>query len=246
MQIIVRDNTSLLMARLEESRTIPESTKKIANSAGFNSRIEANKFLFPDKSVCNFSGIDKLITSINTAKSYELLPDIILFNYSKLEADNASPHELSTAINFSYKMAAERLRKKPKHVTLMGRASQPISYTFKEDLEKNNFAGCIKSAMIKQSVAFEETRDNFNDWNKDRGFWAKGTFQNKITTSTNNPYDLTFRQEQILQLIKTRGLSNGQISNMLKISESTVKMHVGLILKKYGFRTRMQLVTNMY
>ena len=56
--------------------------------------------------------------------------------------------------------------------------------------------------------------------------------ENKIVTKDTDSFNLTFRQEQILQIIKTRGSSNQKIANMLKISASTVKMHVGLILKK--------------
>lgn len=52
---------------------------------------------------------------------------------------------------------------------------------------------------------------------------------------------LTFRQAQVLQLIKDRGASNKVIAKMLGISESTVKLHIGAILKKYGAKNRTQL-----
>lgn len=52
---------------------------------------------------------------------------------------------------------------------------------------------------------------------------------------------LTPRQAEILRLICNRGLSNKRIANLLKISESTVKIHVSAILKEYGVRNRTQL-----
>lgn len=52
---------------------------------------------------------------------------------------------------------------------------------------------------------------------------------------------LTPRQTQILDLVATRGASNKVIARALKISESTVKLHVSAILKKYGCRNRTQL-----
>lgn len=52
---------------------------------------------------------------------------------------------------------------------------------------------------------------------------------------------LTARQAQILQLICDRGASNKVIANTLKISESTVKLHITSVLKKYGVRNRTQL-----
>jgi len=53
--------------------------------------------------------------------------------------------------------------------------------------------------------------------------------------------NLTPRQEQIHTLISTRGVSNKIIAKTLNISESTVKLHVSAILKKYGVRNRTQL-----
>lgn len=53
---------------------------------------------------------------------------------------------------------------------------------------------------------------------------------------------LTDRQSQVLSLVCKRGLSNKKIAATLKISESTVKIHVSAILKEYGVRNRTQLV----
>lgn len=53
---------------------------------------------------------------------------------------------------------------------------------------------------------------------------------------------LTPRQQQIAKLVSTRGLSNKMIARVLGISESTVKLHISSILKKYGVKSRTQLV----
>lgn len=243
MEIIVRENKPLVIARVGQWG--PRSGDAIRNAGlekikkqGFASPKDALKFLYPTDSTFNISSVGKLLYKINSTQSYSQLPDIIQFDYNKLQEEDISLDELSSAINFSYKMSAKRLGEKSKHVTLTGRVIRPITYKFKEELEKNNFAGGVLAAV---SSSLEDLRDNIEVWKKDNGHWDKRTFQNKIVTA--NTFDLTFRQEQILQLIKTRGLSNAQIANMLKISESTVKMHVGLILKKYGLKTRLQLVT---
>lgn len=52
---------------------------------------------------------------------------------------------------------------------------------------------------------------------------------------------LTVRQAQVLQLVQNRGASNKTIAKMLGVSESTVKLHMGAILKKYGVKNRTQL-----
>ena len=65
----------------------------------------------------------------------------------------------------------------------------------------------------------------------------------KLITETHVPLEitLTFRQEQILTMI-LKGMTNYQIAKRLDLSESTVKMHIGLILKKYQVQHRTQLI----
>jgi DNA-binding NarL/FixJ family response regulator len=57
-----------------------------------------------------------------------------------------------------------------------------------------------------------------------------------------NKITLTPRQSQILVLLSNRGISNKSIAASLKISESTVKTHVGAIMKRYCVQNRTQLV----
>jgi DNA-binding NarL/FixJ family response regulator len=63
----------------------------------------------------------------------------------------------------------------------------------------------------------------------------------KKKTVEKDAFTLTVRQAQILQLICDRGASNKVIANTLKITESTVKLHITAVLKKYGVRNRTQL-----
>jgi DNA-binding CsgD family transcriptional regulator len=63
----------------------------------------------------------------------------------------------------------------------------------------------------------------------------------KKTLKTNNKIELTSRQSQVLQLVQDRGASNKTIARMLNLSESTIKLHMGAIFKKYGVKSRTQL-----
>ena len=64
----------------------------------------------------------------------------------------------------------------------------------------------------------------------------------KPVTSTDPSDKLTTRQQQVLNLIVSRGSNNKDIARILGISPNTVKIHIGSIMKTYGVRTRLQLV----
>jgi DNA-binding NarL/FixJ family response regulator len=63
----------------------------------------------------------------------------------------------------------------------------------------------------------------------------------KKETESTGAILLTARQSQVLQLVQDRGASNKTIAKMLNLSESTVKLHMGAIFKKYGVKSRTQL-----
>jgi len=57
----------------------------------------------------------------------------------------------------------------------------------------------------------------------------------------NNFAELTSKQRDVYNLIATRGISNKQIARILSISESTVKVHVSAVMRKFCVNTRTQL-----
>jgi DNA-binding NarL/FixJ family response regulator len=88
---------------------------------------------------------------------------------------------------------------------------------------------------------FEEAIADFNNNKSHIPRRIKEIIQDKKKKFCSNAIELTPRQQQILDLVVARGASNKVIANILKIAESTVKLHITAILKKYGLRNRTQL-----
>ena len=57
--------------------------------------------------------------------------------------------------------------------------------------------------------------------------------------------DFTKRQQLILALL-AEGLSNAEISNIVRIKEPTVKMHIKQLFNKTGKKSRLSLVVWYY
>lgn len=106
-----------------------------------------------------------------------------------------------------------------------------------KELQRNKILGIIPSWDK------EELKDAIKAVLSARPHWPKHII-NKLpghVEKTNKEIHLTDRQYQVYDLIANRGLSNKQIAKILKISESTVKIHVSAILKNLCVRNRTQL-----
>ena len=111
-----------------------------------------------------------------------------------------------------------------------------------KEFNKNNIHGIVPSMT---SFGFDETHKGIEALFNRIPYWPKHILDQlpgAKKTITKNTITITPRQSQILNLLVERGLSNKKIAQALKITESTVKIHVSAILKAYGVRTRTQLV----
>jgi DNA-binding NarL/FixJ family response regulator len=130
-------------------------------------------------------------------------------------------------------------------------ASIIISVSLKTDLTNiKEFMGIpeVKSIILR---CCESTDEEFNEAIseiKDGRFHVPRRIKDLLNLSKQKKKNrnsdiikLTPRQEQIVNLVISKGASNKIIAKILKISESTVKLHITTILKKYNLRNRTQL-----
>lgn len=110
--------------------------------------------------------------------------------------------------------------------------------------QSEGYLGMLPDVNWQSVKEFEQSwqhvREGVSYWPKRIWSWyAPHKTHNGKTT-----FKLTPRQTQVLQMIQTRGSSNKVIAKQLKISESTVKVHIGAIMKKFGVRNRTQLAVS--
>jgi DNA-binding CsgD family transcriptional regulator len=192
------------------------------------------------------TSLEELLANMNRAKSYNDIPEIVKFSYVDLLRRNIDLKEVCDVVNLTARIAASRFNEKPKEILFTGFAvDQPLGIEDYKKLTSAGFVGCTLSPMIYGIEAAEESA---NSHKKDPSHWSGLDLidYKKIITLNALPLEvtLTFRQEQILQLI-LKGMTNYQIAKRLTLSESTVKMHIGMILKKYGVQDRTRLLFSL-
>jgi len=111
-----------------------------------------------------------------------------------------------------------------------------------KELRQSGVFGIVPSAAhwgIEETVtAIQALRDRVPYWPKHILNQLPG---NKPVAKSRNGIVLTARQQEVMDLVCHRGLSNKQIARALNLSESTVKIHVSAVMRSYGVRNRTQL-----
>lgn len=111
-----------------------------------------------------------------------------------------------------------------------------------KELKRAGIFGIVPSAV---HWGTHETVAGLNAMARREQYWPKHILDQlpgakKIVANVDN-VTLTARQEQVFRLIIERGASNKAIAKSIGISESTVKLHLTEIFKKYGVKNRTQL-----
>jgi DNA-binding CsgD family transcriptional regulator len=185
--------------------------------------------------------LESFITKLNSATSYDDIPEKIMFSYNNLIERNLDFKETYDLVNLTLKLTAARLGEKPKDVIFTGFAGKSIDNKNYKNLISAGFTGCTLSPMVYGIEAAEESVYSIK---KDPYYWSPVVVPDSkaaVIKSTPLEITLTFRQEQIFKMV-CAGMTTHQITKRLDLSESTVKMHIGILLKKYRVQLRSQLI----
>lgn len=113
-----------------------------------------------------------------------------------------------------------------------------------KEAQKTKITGIVPSS---EDFDLEETLKGLQAQSNNIPYWPKHILnqlddcKKSAVRLSSKDVKLTNRQQQIFEIVTTRGCSNKQVAKLLNLSESTVKLHMGAIFKKYGVKSRTQL-----
>lgn len=207
---------TVLYFRTDWKTTIGADVMREKSNAGFNLVLCESWEELSKSMSCN---IDLILVHMNVIKESDILvPEFV--------------NMISTLAKCSCKISTARIGVTiEKHATML----------FLKELQSTEVAGIVPGM---QSYGINRGIDAIKEFIRVGSHWPKtliNEFAEISTKKKSAAISLTVRQTQVATLICNRGLSNKSIANMLKISESTVKIHISAILKAYGVRNRTQL-----
>lgn len=171
------------------------------------------------------------------ATSISLAPKLLVFHHSMISDEGVSVTEFVNMI-----VTLGRYMKSGSHkLRIAVCVGKSCSLSFIKELQSTEVIGITPCYA---DFGNDATIDGITNLLNNSVYWPKDLI-NEISQIKHPPkrsaFHLTSRQQQVLTLVCSRGLSNKKIAALLKISESTVKIHISAILKEYGVRNRTQL-----
>jgi DNA-binding NarL/FixJ family response regulator len=198
------------------------------------------------KSIVNVADSLKQLSNIEVtvaatwAALIELMQDsnrnnmLVVFRLDFLERENMMLGEVLTMLSSMIKFVSD------KTINIAVVVPGACDADLIAQLKRNEVLGIIPGMRF---FDHNDTVEAYERLRRGQSHWPAVAIQTpmKRYVRKKKGVDLTKRQSEIFVLIAKRGLSNGKIAEILKISEYTVKIHVSAILKRYGVKNRTQL-----
>lgn len=162
-------------------------------------------------------------------------PHQLIFHITELERMDTSISEIVTMLKTRLKIHGVDIP--------IGAGFMPYTTIVQiRELKRAGIHSIIPNAAdwgIQETItAMHALRDRVSYWPKHIIDQLPGS---KKPVANADNVTLTNRQNQVFHLVIERGASNKSIAKIIGISESTVKLHLTEIFKKYGVRNRTQL-----
>lgn len=170
-----------------------------------------------------------------TTCDFDHQPTVINISQQEIDSAGITIRDFCSTIKTIERLNQVRFGQ-PKSIFLAYRTPQKINYQRVKELEKSGLGGITASSTIHGIDGVVDSVHNINRGYFCPDFLVDSEMPRHICLDTVTP-----RQQQVLDLIVHRGLSNKQIARHLKISESAIKLHVGILLRKFGLRNRTEL-----
>ena len=165
-----------------------------------------------------------------------IYPDIINISPDDIAKANISLSDFTSTIRTMEQIHSKNVSQRPPKADLMYRASSTINYREIKKIESSGFTGISPMSTVHGIDGVIDAAHQLKCGNFCPDFLKDDFKPNSIDIN-----QLTLRQQQVIHFISHRGLSNKQIARQLGISESAVKLHVGILLNKFGVRNRTEL-----
>lgn len=150
-----------------------------------------------------------------------------------------TPTEYVTCYTNFIKLIGQRFTSNSKRVDVSVRVgSDLLSPAQVSMLQGTEIVGIAPMQIVYGEDA---VRESYAERQKYHATWPGYLINRSTSTAESTTVTLTAQQQVIFDLIRNRGASNKQIARYMNLSESTVKFHMGAILKKYHLRNRTQL-----
>lgn len=187
----------------------------------------------------NVDTLEAAVVTMASATRYEDVPTLVSLDGNALLESNFDAAKIIITTQTLLEINAAKFNRTATHnVNVL--VGEPLPFTFVSKLKEIGVEGLIPKISVH---GFDACVDANQEAFKHGGIWPSYLMNYNATHRVSTGIvPLSAKQLQIAHIIATRGLSNKQLAIHLRLSESTIKMHIGIILKKYGVQSRTQLV----
>lgn len=216
-------NRPIVHLTLSPLETKPEIISKLEND--LDCQVE----------ICN--SWPALVIRMSVLANAGCIPPLLVVDSDIIQNKSLTVSEISNMMSVIYKCMV--LPDKMRFAVII---TQPCDIKFIKELQNSDIKGIIPR---ENQFGYERVLETIKELLTGRMCWPKDVISAVTNTPTSdkkvNSTELTRRQADVFNLVSKRGLSNKKIAATLGISESTVKLHMGVILKKYRVTNRTQL-----